>query len=117
VSKATPQAWPHELVVKRGARLLVVSFDDGARFDIAHELLRVESPSAQVQGHSASQKNIVVGKSNVAIVGMEPVGRYGVRIVFDDGHDSGLFTWDWLYRLGRDQEALMAAYRGAVGAT
>jgi DUF971 family protein len=111
VSAAAPQAWPLELVVKRKDKLLIVSFDDGARFEIACELLRVESPSAQVQGHSAAQKQIITGKSQVGIVRMEPVGRYGVRIVFDDGHDSGLFTWEWLYRLGRDQEALMTAYR------
>jgi DUF971 family protein len=112
-SKGT-QAWPIELVVKRKDRLLVARFDDGACFEIACELLRVESPSAQVQGHSAAQKQIVTGKADVSITRMEPVGRYGVRIVFDDGHDSGLFTWDWLYRLGRDQERLMATYRDQI---
>jgi DUF971 family protein len=104
-------AWPIELVVKRKDRVLVAHFDDGACFEIGCELLRIESPSAQVQGHSAAQKQIVTGKADVAIVRMEPVGRYGVRIVFDDGHDSGLYTWDWLYRLGRDQDSLMADYR------
>lgn len=112
---ATP-AWPTELVVKRADKVLIASFDDGARFEIACELLRIESPSAQVQGHSASQKQLVTGKADVGIVRMEPVGRYGVRIVFDDGHDSGLFTWDWLYRLGRDQDALMTAYRAQTQA-
>jgi DUF971 family protein len=99
------------LVVKRHARVLGVDFDDGQHFDIAFELLRVESPSAQVQGHSAAQKQIVRGKSAVTITALEPVGRYGVRIIFDDGHNSGLFTWDWLYRLGQDQEVLLRNYR------
>lgn len=108
-------AWPNDIVVKCRAKVLGVSFDDGAHFDIAFELLRIESPSAQVQGHSAGQKQVVTGKSDVGIVRLEPVGRYAVRIVFDDGHDSGLFTWEWLYRLGRDQEALMIAYRTKFG--
>jgi DUF971 family protein len=103
-------------VVKRGARVLSIIFDDGAAFEIAFELLRVESPSAQVQGHSAAQKTLVFDKGDVVIIGAEPVGRYGVKLVFDDGHDTGIYTWDWLYRLGRDQDALMAAYRKAVAA-
>jgi DUF971 family protein len=115
VSDNQGSAWPIDIVVKRSAKVLSVSFDDGAHFDIAFELLRIESPSAQVQGHNASQKQVVTGKSDVGIVRLEPVGRYAVRIVFNDGHDSGLFTWEWLYRLGRDQEALMTAYRTNAG--
>ena len=107
-------AWPTQLVVRRSTRSLFVAFDDGHSFDIPFELLRVESPSAQVQGHSAAEKKIVLGKGDVTILAVEPVGRYAVRLVFDDGHNSGIFTWDWLYRLGRDGEALLTAYRDAV---
>ena len=106
--------WPTELVIRRNAKVMSIAFDDGLNFDIPFELLRVESPSAQVQGHSAADKKIVAGKSGVSVIRVEPVGRYAVRLIFDDGHDSGIFTWDWLYRLGRDRDALMAAYRAAV---
>jgi DUF971 family protein len=103
-SEATPSsqanAWPLELVFRRGARLLDVTFDDGARFEIPFERLRMESPSAEVQGHSAAQKVTVTGKELVTVVRTEPVGRYAVRIIFDDGHNSGLYTWPWIYRLG-----------------
>ena len=111
MSKGTSAPWPTQLIVKRGARILAITFDDAASFTIPFELLRVESPSAQVQGHSAGQKQVVKGKADVIVTDVQPVGRYAVRLVFDDGHDSGLFTWDWLYRLGRDQEALLADYR------
>jgi DUF971 family protein len=106
--------WPSELVLKRREKLLDITFDTGTAFQIPFELLRIESPSAQVQGHSAAQKTLVLGKANVMVIRAEPVGRYAVRLVFDDGHDSGIYTWDWLYRLGRDQDALMAAYRAAT---
>ncbi len=114
MTKDAVAPWPLELVIKRSAKVLSVAFEDGNRFDIAFELLRVESPSAQVQGHSAADKKVVIGKGDVLILRAEPVGRYAVRLIFDDGHDSGIFTWDWLYRLGRDQENLLAAYRLAV---
>lgn len=113
-SEAAGSPWPVELIFKRGDRQLDVSFDDGARFEIPYELLRVESPSAEVQGHSAGQKQIVRGKADVGVTRTEPVGRYGVRIMFDDGHGSGLFTWGWLYRLGRDRDTLLAAYRAQL---
>ncbi len=112
---ASSIAWPSEIVVRRVAKALFVTFDDGAHFQIPFELLRVESPSAQVQGHSAAQKTIIMGKSDVQILAVEPVGRYAVRLVFDDGHNTGIFTWDWLYRLGRDQDALMADYKKVCG--
>jgi DUF971 family protein len=96
----TQRPWPLQLVFKRSARVLDITFDDGQHFELSFELLRVESPSAEVQGHSASEKKIVTGKESVGIVRTEPVGRYALRIIFDDGHDSGLYTWDWLYRLG-----------------
>jgi DUF971 family protein len=90
--------WPAELVFKREARVLHIVFDDGATADIPYEKLRVESPSAEVQGHG--NKRVVTGKANVGIVDAKPVGRYAVRIVFDDGHDTGIFSWDYLRELG-----------------
>lgn len=114
MSDTSAVAWPTELVIKRSAKVLAAAFEDSMRFDIPFELLRVESPSAQVQGHSTADKKIVTGKSAVMVVDARPVGRYAIRLIFDDGHDSGIFTWNWLYRLGRDQDALMAAYRAAT---
>lgn len=104
-------AWPVDLAFSASARSLAIRFDDGAAFDIPYELLRIESPSAEVQGHSAAAKQLVRGKAHVGVTGAEPVGRYAVRITFDDGHSSGIYTWDWLYRLGRDRDALLADYR------
>lgn len=92
--------WPEELRFSGSDKALHIAFDDGARMSIPFETLRVESPSAEVQGHGPGEKRIVTGKENVQVTGAEPVGRYAVRLVFDDGHDSGLFTWDYLYALG-----------------
>ena len=92
-------AWPTDIVVTNNGRSLEVSFDDGKRIRLAAERLRVESPSAEVQGHSPSQKRTVTGKESVAIVAIEPVGNYAIKIVFDDGHDTGLYTWDYLRKL------------------
>jgi DUF971 family protein len=103
--------WPTEITVKRQKKVLRACFDDGCQYDIPFELLRVESPSAQVQGHSSADKKIITRKADVMVIRAEPVGRYALRLVFDDGHDSGIYTWDWLHRLGRDQIALMSAYK------
>lgn len=92
--------WPEKLRFSKGDKALHVQFDDGAAFSIPFMTLRTESPSAEVQGHGPDQKVLVTGKENVQISAAEPVGRYAVRLVFDDGHDSGLFTWDYLYALG-----------------
>jgi DUF971 family protein len=92
--------WPEQLRFSKADKALHVTFDDGKRYSIAFETLRVESPSAEVQGHGPGEKRIVTGKENVLVTNAEPVGRYAVRLVFDDGHDSGLFTWDYLYALG-----------------
>jgi DUF971 family protein len=92
-------AWPTDIAVTGKGRFLEVTFDDGHRIRLTAERLRVESPSAEVQGHSPSQKVVVRGKENVAIVGAEPVGNYAVRLIFDDGHDTGLYTWDYLAKL------------------
>lgn len=106
--------WPTEIRLSRAERRLEVDFDDGATVAIPAELLRVESPSAEVQGHSPSQKITVAGKRDVAVTAVEPVGNYAVRLVFDDGHDTGIYTWTYLYRLGRDRDVLMAAYVEAL---
>ena len=106
--KAAP--WPTELRVDRGRTTLAVTFDSGERFALPAEYLRVESPSAEVQGHSAAQKQLVPGKRHVRIESLEPVGNYAARIVFDDGHDTGLYSWDYLHELGREQNARWTAY-------
>jgi DUF971 family protein len=92
--------WPTSLTFSRSAKALEVAFDDGAAFAIPFETLRVESPSAEVQGHGPGEKKTITGKQNVLVTAAEPVGRYAVRLTFDDGHDSGIFTWDYLYALG-----------------
>jgi len=95
---------------------LHVTFDDGARYDLPAEYLRVESPSAEVQGHGPGQRTIVGGKQSVGIAAIEPVGHYAVRLVFDDGHDTGIFSWDYLRELGMDQDRKWAAYLAALSA-
>jgi DUF971 family protein len=90
--------------------VLEVAFDDGAVFRIPFELMRVYSPSAEVQGHGPGQETLQTGKRNVDIVALEPVGHYAVQPSFNDGHDSGIFSWDLLYDLGQRQEQLMQAY-------
>ncbi len=109
-------AWPLELRVHRAERRLEIEFDDGARFSLPAELLRVESPSAEVQGHDPRQKVTVPGKRRVGIVELEPVGNYAVRVVFDDGHSTGIFAWPYLYKLGRDQDRIWQAYLAALAA-
>lgn len=104
--------WPTDLTFHRQSRTLRISFDDGAKFEIPFELLRIESPSAENRGHGgASAPPPVVGKAGVGVVRADPVGRYAVRIAFDDGHDTGLYSWDLLYELGREKEARMRRYR------
>ncbi len=106
----TEAPWPTDLTFSNATKTLRVTFDDDLSLDIPFELLRVESPSADVQGHAVGQKRLVAGKKNVGVTGAEEVGSYAVRIVFDDGHDTGLFTWERLRRLGRDQAQLLADY-------
>jgi DUF971 family protein len=102
--------WPTELRLDKDKRVLTVTFDDGQSFALPAELLRVLSPSAEVQGHSDDQRVTVAGKKNVAIVRIEPVGNYAARIVFDDGHDTGLFVWAYLRELGENREARWQSY-------
>ena len=107
---------PVEIRLKRDEKAVEIDFEDGRSFSLPAELLRVESPSADVQGHSAAQKKIVAGRRHVGILGVEPVGTYAIRIRFDDMHDTGLFTWDWLYRLGEHQEEIWQEYLAALAA-
>lgn len=102
--------WPTELRVSKDRQRLLVTFNDGASFDLSAELLRVLSPSAEVQGHGPGQKVTVPGKRNVAIIAMTPTGNYAVRIGFDDFHDTGIFTWSYLRELGENGAELFAAY-------
>ena len=106
--------WPTEIRAFRDERRLEVDFDDGRSFSLPAELLRVESPSAEVQGHSPRQKTIVAGKRHVGIAAVEPVGNYAVRITFDDGHATGLYSWRYLRELGERQDALWTAYEEAL---
>ncbi len=91
--------WPTDITAMERGRILEIAFDDGKVIRLTAERLRVESPSAEVRGHSPSQKKVVTGKENVAIVGIEAVGNYAIKIVFDDGHDTGLYSWDYLREL------------------
>jgi len=102
--------WPTEIRLSPDKRTLTVTFDDGETFALPAEYLRVESPSAEVQGHSPSEKKTVTGKDQVTIVAVEPVGNYAVRLVFDDGHNTGLYAWDYLHELGRELDSRWLAY-------
>ncbi len=109
VSNKSP-ASPTTLTVHQQSRVLEIAFDDGAHFRIPFELMRVYSPSAEVQGHGPGQEVLQTGKRDVVIDAMEAVGHYAVQPHFSDGHTSGLFTWPYLYHLGQDQAALWAQY-------
>lgn len=104
------KAWPTELRVSADRKVLTVSFDVGETHELSAEYLRVCSPSAEVQGHSPSQKKTVPGKRDVGIMKMEPVGNYAVRIHFDDLHNSGIFTWEYFLELGREREKHWGGY-------
>ncbi|MBI1208115.1 MAG: DUF971 domain-containing protein [Azospirillum sp.] len=108
--------WPLEIRLNRTERVLEVDFDDGVTFRLAAELLRVESPSAEVQGHGPGQKQVVAGRRDVAILAIEPVGNYAIRLKFDDLHDSGIFSWKYLYELGERQDQLWVDYQAALAA-
>ena len=112
----TSRHTPTEIKIRKAEKRLDVSFDDGVSFQLPAELLRVESPSAEVQGHGPGQKQLVAGRQHVAIIGAEPVGNYAIKLVFDDLHDSGLYTWDYLYWLGENQQQVWAEYLAALEA-
>jgi DUF971 family protein len=105
---------PTEIRLKRDEKALEVTFDDGSHFRLPAEYLRVESPSAEVQGHGPGQKVIVPGRRHVGIMRVEPVGNYALRIVFDDLHDTGIYSWDYLHQLGVEQEQRWAEYEQAL---
>jgi DUF971 family protein len=107
---------PTALTVHQQSRLLEVAFDDGAHFRIPFELMRVYSPSAEVQGHGPGQDVLQTGKREVGIEALEPVGHYAVQPTFSDGHSSGIFSWDYLYRLGAEQDALWRRYEERLAA-
>jgi DUF971 family protein len=109
-------ATPTEIRLDRATRVLHVSFDDGTEFALPAEYLRVESPSAEVQGHNPGQKQTVAGRRHVGIIGIEPVGHYAVRLIFDDLHDTGIFSWAYLRELGEEQDRRWAAYLEALAA-
>jgi DUF971 family protein len=104
------ERWPTELRLAKDRRILRIAFDDGSAFDLPAEYLRVTSPSAEVQGHSPAERRTVGGKRDVEIIGVEPVGNYAVKLVFDDMHDTGIYGWDYLYRLGDEQADRWQAY-------
>ena len=107
---------PVDLTVHSQSRVLEVGFTDGARFRIPFELMRVYSPSAEVQGHGPGQEVLQTGKREVALAGLEPVGNYAVQPAFSDGHDTGIFSWDYLYFLGSQQDQLWSDYLARLAA-
>jgi DUF971 family protein len=102
--------WPTELRLRKDRKTLTVAFDSGESFDLSAEYLRVRSPSAEVQGHSPDERKTVGGKRNVAILEVNPIGNYAVRLVFDDLHSTGIFSWDYLCELGRNRERYWQDY-------
>lgn len=104
------EVWPTELRARPGGTHLAVTFENGESYELSAEYLRVESPSAEVKGHGRGQEVTVPGKRNVRISRLEPVGNYAVRIVFDDGHSTGLYSWQTLLKLGREHDELWQAY-------
>jgi DUF971 family protein len=107
---------PQDITVHGQSKVLEVSFSDGASFRIPFELMRVYSPSAEVQGHGPGQEILQTGMREVTLAGLEPVGNYGVQPTFSDGHSTGIFTWDYLYFLGAEQDKLWADYAARLAA-
>jgi DUF971 family protein len=110
------EPWPLELRLKRAEKRLEIAFDDGRTFRLPAEYLRVESPSAEVQGHGPGEKKLVSGRAQVGIMSLEPVGNYAVRILFDDLHDTGIYSWSYLYELGVEQKKRWREYLDALAA-
>ena len=105
---------PTEIRLRKEEKILDIDFDDGTSFSLPAEFLRVESPSAEVQGHGPDQKQTVAGRRHVGILNLEAVGNYAIRVIFDDLHDTGLYSWEYLYRLGVNHEALWREYLAAL---
>jgi len=116
VNGAGTTHWPVELRLKKAEKLLEVVFDDGSLFRLPAEYLRVESPSAEVQGHGPGQKTLVAGRAHVGIIELEPVGNYAVRITFDDLHSTGIYSWAYLYELGVEHQKRWRAYLDGLAA-
>ena len=112
----TSTPWPTELRLHKDRRTLTVSYDSGETFDLAAEYLRVRSPSAEVQGHSPSERRTVGGKQHVQILELQPIGNYAVRLGFDDMHSTGIFSWDYLFELGRNREKYWNEYLAELSA-
>jgi DUF971 family protein len=117
LSAGSTACWPVELRLKQAEKVLEISFDDGNSFSLPAEYLRVESPSAEVQGHGPGQKTLVYGRARVGIIGLEPVGNYAVRIIFDDLHDTGIYSWNYLYQLGVEHDRRWREYLAALAAS
>jgi DUF971 family protein len=113
---STPDVWPTELRLRKDRRHLAVSFDNGESFELSAEYLRVRSPSAEVQGHAPTERKTVPGKKNVAILEVQPVGNYAVRLVFDDLHSTGIYSWPYLRELGQRHEAYWREYLDELAA-
>jgi DUF971 family protein len=107
---------PVEIRLKEGGKRLEVDFDDGSRFGYSAEFLRVESPSAEVQGHAPHQRQFIPGRRHVGVMRIEPVGNYAVRLIFDDLHETGIYSWEYLHELGREQEAKWRTYLDGLAA-
>jgi len=108
------EPWPIELRLSPDKKLLTVAFDDGSAYALEAEYLRVESPSAEVQGHNPAEKQTVPGKRDATIRAIDPIGNYAVRLTFADGHNTGLYTWSYLARLGRERDTIWPAYLAAL---
>jgi DUF971 family protein len=111
---SSQQQWPSEIRLSKDRRTLSVTFEDGARHDLPAEYLRVESPSAEVQGHGPNEKKLIAGKMHVEILSVVPVGHYAVKLVFDDMHDTGIYGWDTLAQMGQDYPVKWRAYLDAL---
>jgi DUF971 family protein len=111
-----PRPWPTELRLSKDRKALTVTFDSGERFALDAEYLRVVSPSAEVQGHSPDERKTVPGKRHVAIIEVHPIGNYAVRLVFDDLHSTGIYSWDYLFELGRGRERKWQGYLDELAA-
>jgi DUF971 family protein len=111
---AVTTPWPTELRLRKDRKALAVTFDTGESFELAAEYLRVRSPSAEVQGHSPSERRTVSGKQDVQILEVHPIGNYAVRLVFDDTHSTGIFSWDYLFELGQNHEEYWRDYLGEL---
>jgi len=112
MNKESPQ--PESINLHQKSRILEIDFDDGRNFELPCEFLRVYSPSAEVKGHGPGQSVLQTGKENVSITNIEPVGHYAVKLIFDDGHDTGLYSWAYLYELGENKDALWQDYLKAL---